>query len=148
MNAAGIRPDGRHAALGAPPVARGRGEELLLDTCTFLWLAGGGSLSERAAAAVREPSNDVFLSAVSVWEIATGKLPLPEPPGQLVPTERRLRGVVALAFDEESALQVTRLPALHRDPFERMLISQAIALGLAIVTPDPLIAQYPVRIIW
>ena len=126
--------------------------KLLLDTCTFLWLAGGQPLPAGAAGAVRQPGHDVFLSAVSVWEITTkhkaGRLPLPEPPDRLIPTERRLRGVQALPFDEESALQVSRLPALHRDPFDRMLISQAIALGLAIVTPDPLIAQYPVRIIW
>lgn len=126
--------------------------KLLLDTCTFLWLAGGQPLSAGAAGAVRQPGHDVFLSAVSVWEITTkhkaGRLRLPEPPDRLIPTERRLRGVQALPFDEESALQVSRLPALHRDPFDRMLISQAIALGLAIVTPDPLIAQYPVRIIW
>ena len=125
---------------------------LLLDTCTFLWLAGGQSLSAGAAAAVRDPSNDVLLSAVSTWEIASkyraGKLPLPEPPDRLIPTERDLRGVAALSFDEESAFHVTRLPPLHRDPFDRMLISQAIAHGLAIVTPDPLIAQYPVRVIW
>ena len=125
---------------------------LLLDTCTFLWLAGGASLSAGAAAAVRDPSNEVLLSAVSTWEIASkyraGRLPLPEPPEQLILTERRLRGVTALAFDEESALQVLRLPPLHRDPFDRMLISQAIAHGLAIVTPDPSIRQYPVRVIW
>ena len=89
---------------------------------------------------------------MSAWEIASkhraGKLPLPEPPDQLIRTEREWRGVAALAFDEESAFQVLRLPPLHRDPFDRMLISQAIAGGLAIVTPDPLIAQYPVRVIW
>lgn len=50
--------------------------------------------------------------------------------------------------DEESALLGMRLPALHRDPFDRMLIAQAIAGGLAILTPDPEIAQYPVRVIW
>ena len=125
---------------------------LLLDTCTFLWLAGGSALSTAAAAAVRDPSNDVLLSAVSAWEIATkhgtGRLPLPEPPEQLIRTERRLRGVLAISFDEESAFQVTRLPPLHRDPYDRMLISQAIAHGLAIVTPDRLIAQYPIRVIW
>ena len=125
---------------------------LLLDTCAFLWLAGGNALSAAAAAAVRDPSNAVFLSAVSVWEIASkhraGRLPLPESPARLIPTERELRGVVELAFDEESALQVLRLPDLHRDPFDRMLISQAIAGSLAIVTPDPLITQYPVRVLW
>jgi len=126
--------------------------KLLLDTCTFLWLAGGGMLSRAAAAAVRDPSNDVFLSAVSVWEIVTkyrlGRLPLPEPPDRLIPAERRVRGLTALAFDEDAALQGLRLPALHRDPFDRMLIAQAVAHGLAIVTPDQAIAQYPVRVIW
>ena len=125
---------------------------LLLDTCTFLWLAGGRSLSSPAAAAVRDPANEVFLSAVSVWEIVSkhrsGRLDLPEPPERLVPTERRLRGVEALAFDEDAALQGTRLPFLHRDPFDRLLIAQAIAHSLAIVTPDPAIAQYPIRVIW
>jgi PIN domain nuclease of toxin-antitoxin system len=125
---------------------------LLLDTCSFLWLAGGTPLSEAAVTAVRNPANDLYLSAVSVWEISTkyqsGRLPLPESPERLIPIERRLRGIEELAFDEESALQVLRLPPLHRDPFDRMLISQAIAGSLAIVTPDPLITQYPVRVIW
>ena len=125
---------------------------MLLDTCTFLWLAGGSSLSPAAAAAVRDPSHDVYLSAASVWEIVTkyraGKLPLPEPPDQLVAAERDLRGIEALPFDDAAAFQGMRLPQLHRDPFDRMLIAQAIALGLAIVTPDPLITQYPVRVIW
>jgi PIN domain nuclease of toxin-antitoxin system len=125
---------------------------LLVDTCTFLWLAGGGRLSEAAAAAIRTPSHEVFLSAVSVWEITSkylaGRLPLPEPPDRLIPTERRLRGIEALPFDEESAFHALRLPRLHRDPFDRMLISQAIAQSLTIVTPDPLIAQYPIRVLW
>ena len=125
---------------------------LLLDTCTFLWLAGGGALSPAAAAAIRTPSNEVFLSAVSVWEIVTkhqaGRLPLPEPPDRLIETERRLRGVAALPFDEESALYGPRLPQIHRDPFDRMLIAQAIAHALTIVTPDPAIRQYPVRVLW
>jgi len=59
-----------------------------------------------------------------------------------------VRGLTALAFDEDAALQGLRLPALHRDPFDRMLIAQAVAHGLAIVTPDQAIAQYPVRVIW
>lgn len=125
---------------------------LLLDTCAFLWLAGGQSLSQAAAAAVREPSNDVFLSAISTWEIVTkhraGRLPLPESPDKLISAEQRIRGITALPFDVESALQGLRLPPLHRDPFDRMLIAQAIAHGLVIVTPDPAIVQYPVRVIW
>jgi PIN domain nuclease of toxin-antitoxin system len=126
--------------------------KLILDTCTFLWLAGGQRLPPAAAAAIRDQSNDVYLSAVSVWEIVTkyrdGRLPLPEPPDRLISAERALRGVEALAFDEESALQGLKLPPLHRDPFDRMLLAQAIAHGAAIVTPDPLVAQYPIRVVW
>ena len=125
---------------------------LLLDTCTFLWLAGGQSLSHAAAAAIRNPSHEVFLSAVSVWEIVTkhaaGRLRLPEPPDRLIQTERRLRGLASLAFDEDAALQGLKLPPLHRDPFDRMLIAQAIGHGLAIITPDVAISQYPVRTVW
>ena len=69
-------------------------------------------MSADAAAAVRDPSNEVLLSAVSTWEIASkhraGRLPLPEPPDRLIPAERRLRGVAALAFDEDAALQVAQ----------------------------------------
>ena len=68
-------------------------------------------------------------SPVSSWEIVVkhrmGRLPLPEPPDQLIPTERRLRGIAALAFDEDSALQGLRLPPLHRDPFDRLLAAHA-----------------------
>lgn len=125
---------------------------LLLDTCTFLWLIAGEPLSAAAAAAVQDPSHEVLLSAVSAWEIAVkyhaGRLPLPEPPERLIPTRRARRGIETLPLDEEAALHVLRLPLLHGDPFDRMLIAQAVAHGLAIVTPDPAIRQYPVRVIW
>ena len=136
-------------AIASPPLVR-----LLLDTCTFLWLAGGATSLSPAAANVDSglrPTRSVSARCRcgrSPRSIEPGRLPLPEPPDRLIPTERDLRGVAPLAFDEESALQVLRLPPLHRDPFDRMLISQAIAGGLAIVTPDPLISQYPVRVIW
>lgn len=126
---------------------------ILLDTCTFLWLSGGGrELPARAAAAFRSPENDVFLSAVSSWEIAvkyaSGRLPLPEPPDRLVPSECDRLGVVALPFDEESALHITKLPAIHQDPFDRMLVSQALVHGLTILTPDDVLARYPARTYW
>lgn len=127
--------------------------KLLLDTCTFLWcLEGGASVSEAARAALTEPGNAVYLSSVSAWEIATkhalGKLSLPEPPERYVPGQRRSRGIDPLPLDEESALHLSRLPALHRDPFDRMLICQALVGGLTLVTPDPDIARYPVRTLW
>ncbi len=127
--------------------------KLLVDTCTFLWAIGGAKeLPERVAALMRKPENEVYLSAASAWEIAVkhglGRLPLPDAPERFVPAEREGHGITALAIDEESALHVSRLPALHRDPFDRMLVSQAIVHGLTILTPDPLITQYPARTIW
>jgi len=73
---------------------------------------------------------------------------LPTAPERFVPDQREAHGIEALALDEESVLQVTRLPDHHRDPFDRMLVCQAIAHGLVILTPDPLIARYPVRTVW
>ncbi len=127
--------------------------KLLLDTCAFLWaIEGGGALSERARAALVDPENDVFLSAASAWEIAVkhalGRLPLPEPPDRYIPEQRRVRGIAALPIDEDAALQLVRLPPLHRDPFDRMLVCQALAGALTVVTPDVEIARYPVRILW
>ena len=127
--------------------------KLLLDTCTFLWsIEGGASISEAARAALAEPANAVYLSSVSAWEIAAkhalGKLPLPEAPERYVPGQRRARGIDPLPLDEEAALHLSRLPVLHRDPFDRMLICQALIGGLTLVTPDPDIARYPVRTLW
>jgi PIN domain nuclease of toxin-antitoxin system len=126
---------------------------LLLDTCTFLWIvAGSGEISERARAASADPDNEIFLSAVSAWEIALknaiGKLPLPEAALSYVPSARARHGIEPLPLDEEATLQLPKLPGLHRDPFDRMLVCQAIAHGLDIVTPDPAITQYPVRTLW
>jgi PIN domain nuclease of toxin-antitoxin system len=127
--------------------------KILLDTCTFLWLVGGaGELSRVAADLYRSPDNEVFLSAASAWEIAIksglGRLVLPGPPDQLIPAERRARAILPLPIDEESALHVSRLPALHGDPFDRMLVAQAIVHGLTLLTPDPLVTQYPARTTW
>lgn len=126
---------------------------LVLDTCSFLWIvSGSGHLSSRARTLFTDPQNDVFLSAVSAWEIAfkwsLGKLPLPESPATLIPRERSRHGVSVLALGEDSTLAVARLPNMHRDPFDRILVCQAIIEGLTILTPDPLVAQYPVAVAW
>ena len=127
--------------------------KLLLDACTFLWLLGGtADVPGRVAEAFRAPDNEVYLSAASVWEIvikhASGRLVLPRTPDQLIPAERDARAILPLPIDEESALHVSRLPDLHRDPFDRILVAQAIVHGLTIVTPDPLVLQYPARTMW
>lgn len=126
---------------------------LLLDTCTFLWLAvDSPKLSKDARAALRDGSNPAYLSPASAWEIGlkhyAGSLELPEPPGRWVPRIRALHELETLPIDEASALAAARLPNLHRDPFDRLLIAQAIQQGLILVTPDELITQYPIRTLW
>jgi len=126
---------------------------LLLDTATFLWVVSDApELSERIRQLVVDPENDLYLSAVSAWEIAVkhalGRLPLPDPPERFVPEQRKQQGIEDLPLDEESALHLTRLPMLHKDPFDRMLVCQAITQGLLLLTPDELIIQYPVRTAW
>jgi PIN domain nuclease of toxin-antitoxin system len=124
--------------------------KLLLDTCAFLWIAGGGRpVPRRVADAYQAASNDVFLSAASAWEIAvtyaSGKLLLPVAPQSLVPAERERLGVTWLAIDEESALHVGRLPPLHRDPFDRMLVAQTHRLDAVLVTRDSIFGRYGVE---
>jgi PIN domain nuclease of toxin-antitoxin system len=127
--------------------------KLLLDTCTFLWVIGKpAALSVKARDLIQSPDHEVYLSAASAWEVATkhalGRLPLPEPPARFVPAMRDEHGIDTLSIDEESALQTMRLPPLHRDPFDRLLVCQAIVHGMTLVTPDPLISQYAVRVMW
>lgn len=126
---------------------------LLLDTCTFLWaVSDQARLSEACRQQLVDPANEAFLSTVSAWEICvkqqSGGLTLAEPPAQFIPKYRAMHGIFELALDEPSVFQLSRLPAHHKDPFDRMLICQAIAHGLAILTPDPLIGRYPVRTVW
>lgn len=125
--------------------------KLLLDTCTLIWLATGErSLPERVRRAIADA--EVTLSAATAWEIAIkyakGSLRLTMPPDRFVPAARARYGFAALPIDEESALHIAKLPGLHADPFDRMLVSQAIVHGLTIVTPDPLVTQYPARAMW
>lgn len=124
---------------------------LLLDTCTLIWLSTGERrLPERVVSAIA--GSDLLVSAASAWEIAIkysrGTLRLTDPPEHFVRAARERYGLRSLAIDEESALHVRKLPALHADPFDRMLVSQAIVHGVTIVTPDPLVTQYPARTMW
>ncbi len=106
---------------------------LLLDTSAFIWLAEGERLSESARDLISDASNDVFLSAVSAWEISIkhglGRLVLHLPPDEYVPQQRRLHRVEPLPVTEAAALQVGKLPGLHRDPFDRLIVAQAIVEG-------------------
>lgn len=126
---------------------------LLLDTCSFLWaVRGDAQLSATAAALFRDPANEVFLSAVSAWEIAVkhqlGRLPLGDAPARYVPRERERHGIEPLALIEADTLLLDRLPPVHADPFDRLLVCQAVQHGLTLLTPDPMIHRYPVPVVW
>ena len=130
-----------------------RSSGLLLDSCTFLWMVRSpNGLSEAARIALVDPAVPLYLSVVSQWELLVkslaGRLPLPGDPASYVQQERRRHGITSLALEEDALRHLPKLPDHHRDPFDRMLIAQAIEHGLALVTPDPEIHRYPVRTLW
>lgn len=128
--------------------------KLLLDTSTFLWIGTGDArLSKRVATAFEDPEAEVWLSAVSAWEITVkhglGKLPLPVASAEeFVTGLREALSIPSLPLDEASAFVVARLPPIHRDPFDRMLVAQAITHGLVLATSDATVRSYPVRSLW
>lgn len=89
---------------------------------------------------------------MSAWEItvkhATRRLELKVPPQDFVPRYRENHGIASMPLDEASLLHLARLPNHHRDPFDRMLVCQAISAGATILTPDPAIHRYPVNYAW
>jgi len=126
---------------------------LLLDTAVFLWLvAGDERLSEPARSAVRDPDRRVWLSVVSLWEISIkqkiGRLALPRAAWSYVTAARERHGIESLALGESAVAHLAKLPDVHRDPFDRMLVCQALEHDLVLVTNDPVVHQYPVKTFW
>jgi PIN domain nuclease of toxin-antitoxin system len=126
--------------------------KILLDTHIFLWfISGDNKLLKDVREAIQDPNNEVFLSAISVWEAIVkyqlGKLPLPDNPEIWLPEQRDLHQIMSLPLDENSVAQLSRLPSLHRDPFDRMLICQSLQHGLTIATVDTAIRAYSVSMI-
>ena len=125
---------------------------LLLDTSVFLWyITDHPKLTLTLRELLRNPENTVFVSAVSIWETLikhqTGKLHLPEHPHSYLSDLRIEHNFQSLAIDESTISFLPSLPYLHRDPFDRMLICQALQYGLTIVTSDGIIPSYPVATI-
>ncbi len=126
---------------------------LLLDTQAFLWIAIDDERMPRSVKLLlREPAQDVHLSVVSSWEIAVkaqaGKLPLPMPVWAFILEARERLGVQTLPMEEHAVAHLAKLPNIHRDPFDRMLICQAIEHDMTIVTSDEQIQRYPVKTLW
>ena len=119
---------------------------LLLDSHVLLWfLWQGPLLGARAAAAIADPDNEVFVSAASIWEIALkrAKAVLNAPENLSAVVEQA--GFIPLPLSLFHAEQAAMLPMHHRDPFDRMLIAQAQAEGLVLVTRDAHIRRYGIR---
>jgi PIN domain nuclease of toxin-antitoxin system len=126
---------------------------LLLDTRSFLWwIADSPKLSHDAREAIADARNEPIFSAVSGWEIAIkaglGKLELSDPPGEFVTEQLSRTGLEVLPIHLRHALGVYGLPDHHQDPFDRLLVAQALAEDLTIVTADPFIVRYPVETVW
>ncbi|MGD1948454.1 MAG: type II toxin-antitoxin system VapC family toxin [Leptolyngbyaceae cyanobacterium] len=126
--------------------------KILLDTHIFLWfISGDTKLSTDVRDSICDLDNEVYLSAISIWEAVVkyqlGKLPLPEHPGTYLPKQRDLHQIDSLVLDEASVVQLAKLPPLHRDPFDRMLICQALQNDLTIATVDTAVRAYSVSVL-
>jgi len=126
--------------------------KLLLDTHAFLWAIWGRNLSETAQDAYLDAHNELYLSAASYWEmclkISIGKLTVIPDWIKRFDTEIVGNGIKWLSIEKEHCRQLTALPQLHRDPFDRLLIAQAQAEGMTLLTADANIQQYPISTLW
>lgn len=124
----------------------------LLDTHAFIWWdSEPGKVSAPALAFLQDPSNTVFLSVVSVWEILIkqqlGKLTLAAPLPTIL-AQQQANGVQILPVHLTHVLGLTNLPPHHKDPFDRLLAAQSIVEGAALISADPVFAKYPVSVVW
>ena len=125
----------------------------LLDTAVWVWSLGDVErIHARPRQLIAEAREELYLSAASSWEIsikwALGKLRLPEPPVRLVPKALVAQRIRALPITHAHALAVSALPLHHSDPFDRLLIAQAQAEGMTILTADRHFQAYEVEILW
>jgi PIN domain nuclease of toxin-antitoxin system len=127
--------------------------KLLLDTHALLWFISNDSqLSVPARQNIENPEHDKFVSAASLWEIAVklslGKVKLPRPFCEVFPRQLETNGFELLPISCAQLNQVVALPFHHRDPFDRLLIAQALADDLTLVTRDPDFSKYPAKVLW
>jgi PIN domain nuclease of toxin-antitoxin system len=126
---------------------------LLLDTHSFLWFINGSpQISTNARTLIEDASNQPLLSAASLWEMAIklslGKLSLAQPFEVLIPQQMRLNGIKLLGIEIEHTAAVSKLPFHHRDPFDRLLIAQAMVEQMPIVSADMAFDTYSIKRLW
>lgn len=127
--------------------------KLLLDTHTFLWwITDAPEISPTARELISDGYNDLYWSAASSWEVsikyALGRLPLPDTPERFLPSELALNGIEPIPVIDAYAFQAGQLPRHHRDPFDRMLVAQAQIESLVLLSNDPQLSLYDVRVQW
>lgn len=127
--------------------------KLLLDTHAFLWwVSDDDRLSRRARRALTDEGNEAFFSVVSAWEIVVktglGKLRLPETPEKFLLKELERNPFAPLPLHLRHVLRLATLPNLHRDPFDRLLVAQALIEELSIVSGDEQVRRYPAKVVW
>jgi PIN domain nuclease of toxin-antitoxin system len=125
----------------------------LLDTRTFLWwIQDDQRLSGRSRQVIRDGKNTLFLSAASSWEISVkwrmGLIRFPGPPGEFLADQLLKQRIETLPVQHAHACKLAELATHHENPFERMLIAQALVEGIPIVTPVPEFRRYPAKLIW
>jgi PIN domain nuclease of toxin-antitoxin system len=124
--------------------------KLLLDTHILLWAAGNPErLSMDARALMNDPENELFFSAASLWEIAIknnlGRVDF-QVNARLLRRGLLDNGYQELAINSVHAVSIDNLPMIHKDPFDRILVAQAMVEGITLLTADSLVAQYPVAV--
>jgi PIN domain nuclease of toxin-antitoxin system len=121
--------------------------KIILDTHIFLWfITNNKRLADQYYDAISNQDNEIYLSVVSVWEATIkyqlGKLPLPESPEIYLPRQREKHLISSLSITETTITQLAKLPPLHNDPFDRLLLCQSLEHDLIIMTEDKAILSY------
>lgn len=126
---------------------------LLLDTKTLIWWHDfPNKLPSSVHTALQDDTSQIFISVASAWEMQIktqlGKLSLSKPWDEIFEIEHRRNGFTFLVADRPHIRVLDQLPFHHRDPFDRLLIAQALHEGLTLVSNDGLFSSYPVPLLW
>ena len=127
--------------------------KVLFDTHAFFWIISNDPrLSSSARDVFVRSENEIVLSVASIWEIllkaATGKFPFPRPAGSFLRAELKKTSVAVLPITLQHVLRLEQLPLHHRDPFDRIILAQAMEEQIPVVSADSKFQLYPVNVLW
>jgi PIN domain nuclease of toxin-antitoxin system len=127
--------------------------KLMLDTHAFIWWdSEPAKLSSQALALCQDPANQLLLSVASVWEmqikLQLGKLTIRIPLADVITHQQQTNNVDIVPITLTHVLTLDGLPSYHKDPFDRLIIAQAMVEGIAVISNDPMFAHYPIKLIW